>query len=293
KSDQALQLILTGFDGKRIDPSGSIDAPSGGDGTVDLRAMYPAVANPGTYVLFAVPKGGAPADFVGTPIVVSVMADRRPGAPAGPMVIHMEPLRYAVMTTDAGPITIVFYFDVAPNTADSFLRLASQGYFDGLTFHRIIPDFVIQGGDPRGDGTGGPGYNIDAEFNDRPHEEGALSMARNGDPDEGPGVMPRPEFANSAGSQFFICLDYAHTKQLDKRYTVFGKVVDGMDAVRKIAATPLVDAQSGRPVKPPVMQKVEVRAVTPGNNPYSAIIEIGAPTTTQPAGAATAPAAAQ
>jgi hypothetical protein len=104
--------------------------------------------------------------------------------------------------------------------------------------------------------------------------------------------MPRPEYANSAGSQFFVCLDYAHTKQLDKRYTVFGKVVDGMDAVRKIAATPLADAQAGRPVNAPAMQKVEVRAVTPGNNPYSGIIEIGAPTTTQPAGAATAPAAA-
>jgi peptidyl-prolyl cis-trans isomerase B (cyclophilin B) len=278
KTEQPLSLILTGFDGKRIDPRGATDIAA--STTVDIREMYPAVMNPGTYVLFAVPRGQGPADFVGTPVVVEVMADKRPGAPAGPMVIRMEPLRYAVMTTEAGPITIALYFDVAPNTAESFLRLSSQGFFDGVTFHRIVPDFVIQGGDPRGDGTGGPGYNIDAEFNDRPHEEGALSMARNGDPNEGPGVMPRPEFANSAGSQFFICLNYAHTRQLDRRYTCFGKVVEGMDAVKKIAATPIADPNSGRPVNPQVIQKVEVFSVTPGKNPYAGIIELGAPTPT-------------
>ncbi len=281
KSDQAVQLILTGFDGKRIDPKGSIDVSDGG-ASVDVREMYPAVANAGTYVLFAVPKGKELADFVGTPVVIEVLADRRPGAPGGPMVIRVEPLRYAVMTTDQGPMTLAFYYDVAPVTADSFLRLSTQGFFDGLTFHRIVPGFVIQGGDPRGDGTGGPGYSLDAEFNDRPHEPGALSMARNGDPDEAPGVMPRAEFANSAGSQFFVCLDYEHTKQLDRRYTVFGKVVDGMEAVKKIAATPLADPQSGRPEKPPVMQKVEVFSVTRDKNPYKDIINLGAPTAAAP-----------
>ncbi len=280
KSDVARQLVITTFDGKRVDPKGPIDVPSG---PFDVRGMYPALANPGTYVLFAVPRNGGPADFVGTPVVLRVIVDTRPGAPAGPMVVRAQPLEYAVMTTDQGPITIAFYYDAAPNTVDSFLRLSSQGYFDGLTFHRIVPGFVIQGGDPRGDGTGGPGYDVDAEFNDRPHEEGVLSMARNGDPDEGPGVMPRPEFANSAGSQFFICLDYANTKQLDRRYTAFGKVVDGMNAVKQIAATPLADQQAGRPVNPPVIRKVEVFAVQPGKNPYAGILSMGTPTaTTQP-----------
>jgi cyclophilin family peptidyl-prolyl cis-trans isomerase len=101
-------------------------------------------------------------------------------------------------------------------------------------------------------------------------------MARIGDPDESGGVMPRPEYRDSAGSQFFICLDYAHTKQLDRRYTVFGKVVDGMDTVKKIAATPLADA--GRPVTAPVIQKVEVFSVQPKNNPYSKIIDFGSST---------------
>src|SRR5947209_17893936 len=128
KSDQALQLILTGFDGKRVDPKGSIDVPTGGNPSIDIREMYPAVANAGTYVLFAVPKGGAPADFIGTPVVIESLADHRAGAPPGPMVIRMEPLRYAVMTTDGGPVTMAFYYDVAPNTVDSFLRLATQGY---------------------------------------------------------------------------------------------------------------------------------------------------------------------
>jgi peptidyl-prolyl cis-trans isomerase B (cyclophilin B) len=282
KSDAPLSLIATGFDGKRVDPKGATDIA--GSATIDVREMYPAMANPGTYVLFAVPRNGSLADFVGTPVVVEVLADLRPGMPPGPTVIHVVPLQYAVMTTDQGPLTMVFYYDSAPNTVGSFLSLSAGGFFDGLTFHRIVPGFVIQGGDPRGDGTGGPGYSLGAEFSDRPHEEGVLSMARNGDPDESGGVMPRPEFANSAGSQFFICLDYSHTKQLDGRYTVFGKVVDGMDAVKKIAATPIADDQTGKPATPQIIQKVEVFPVTPGHNPYSQIIDFGTSTaTTEPA----------
>lgn len=286
KANSDISLIVTTFDGKRVDPKGSIEVPAGGPTTqpttVDIRHMYPTLASPGTYLLFAVPKGGAPADFIGTPLVIEVLADTRTGAPPGPMVVRVEPLCYAVMTTDQGPMTLAFYYDSAPNTVDSFLRLASQGFYDGLTFHRIIPHFVIQGGDPRGDGTGGPGYNIDAEFNDRPHEEGALSMARDGDPNEAPGVMPRPEFANSAGSQFFICLDYKNTKQLDRRYTVFGKVVEGMEAVKRMTATPLADEQTGRPVTPPIIQKIQVFSVQPDKDPYVGIINLGTPTT-QPA----------
>ena len=162
------------------------------------------------------------------------------------------------MTTEHGPMTMIFYYDVAPITAESFLNLARTGYYDKLTFHRIVPGFVVQGGDPKGDGTGGPGYHVPAEFSERPHLEGVLSMARASDP-------------NSGGSQFFICLDYTRTKSLDRAYTTFGRVVDGMDAVKKLAAVPLSDPSRGDspPKEPQIIQKVEVKPVTSAENPYA------------------------
>jgi len=120
--------------------------------------------------------------------------------------------------------------------------LAKEGFYDGLDFHRIISDFVIQGGCPQGDGTGGPGWNVDAEFNDRDHVEGVLSMARSADP-------------NSAGSQFFICLGRDHCKHLDGQYTAFGCVTDGIDVVRAIGSVP-VDARD-RPEEPVGMVTVK------------------------------------
>jgi len=249
-------LVLTKFDGTAI---ATKDAPSG-DATVDLRTLYPDLNAVGTYVLFAVPKGKTVDQFVGTPIVIEVLADK---AQANAEVVKIKPLQYEVMTTAEGAMTMTFYYDVAPNTVDSFLRLSGEGYYDGLTFHRILPGFVIQGGDPKGDGTGGPGYSVNAEFNPQPHKEGVLSMARSQDP-------------NSAGSQFFVCLSYDKTQQLDNQYTTFGKVVDGMKAVEKIAATPLKDKDAGTPVNPPVIDKAEVFPVTPGHNPYAAM-GLGAP----------------
>ena len=123
------------------------------------------------------------------------------------------------METDKGTIQLRLYPDVAPQHVNSFVFLASEGFYDGLTFHRVEPGFVIQGGDPVGNGTGGPGYRLPAEFNDRPHKEGALAMARSQSP-------------NSAGSQFYITL--APTPFLDRQYTVFGEVTSGMDVVKKI-----------------------------------------------------------
>lgn len=116
-------------------------------------------------------------------------------------------------------IYIKFFSEDAPNTVKNFIMLANLGFYDGLTFHRVVPKFVVQGGDPRGDGTGGPGYNINAEFNKRRHLLGTLAMARSGDP-------------NSAGSQFYICL--APQPHLDNKYTVFGQVIKGMDFVKRI-----------------------------------------------------------
>ena len=120
--------------------------------------------------------------------------------------------------TDKGDIELTLFDKEAPNTVSNFEKLAKSGYYDGLTFHRVIPDFVIQGGCPKGDGTGGPGYTIDCEINPHKHGTGALSMAHAG--------------KDTGGSQFFI----THSPQphLDGVHTVFGKVVKGMDVVNTI-----------------------------------------------------------
>ena len=127
----------------------------------------------------------------------------------------------ARITTEKGDIVFTFYPEDAPLHSAAFIKLARAGFYDGLTFHRVEPGFVIQGGCPEGTGTGGPGYNLDAEFNDNPHIKGTVAMARSSNP-------------NSAGSQFYICLDDAPF--LNKQYTVFGHVVEGqsvVDAIRK------------------------------------------------------------
>lgn len=142
--------------------------------------------------------------------------------------------------TDHGTFELELWNDVAPGHAENFLKLANKGFYDGLAFHRIIPGFVIQGGCPAGDGTGGPGWRVRAEFNDRRHVKGVLSMARSAHPD-------------SAGSQFFICLGDA--PHLDGNYTAFGRVTKGLEVVDRIAA---VQTGSGdRPVGSlPTMSKV-------------------------------------
>lgn len=123
------------------------------------------------------------------------------------------------ITTNKGDIVFTFYADDAPQHSAAFIKLAENGFYDGLTFHRVEPGFVIQGGDPSGNGTGGPGYNLNAEFNARPHVRGTVAMARAASP-------------NSAGSQFYICLDDA--RFLDKQYTVFGQMTQGFDALDAI-----------------------------------------------------------
>ena len=127
----------------------------------------------------------------------------------------------ARVATKHGDIVFEFHTPDAPGTVAAFVKLARSGFYDGLAFHRVEPGFVIQGGCPRGDGTGGPGYNLKAEFNDKPHVLGTVSMARASNP-------------NSAGSQFYICLGDA--RFLDKQYTVFGQVTSGIDAVKAVRA---------------------------------------------------------
>jgi peptidyl-prolyl cis-trans isomerase B (cyclophilin B) len=185
---------------------------------------------------------------------------------------------------------LVFFFDAAPHTCENFLSLAQGGFYDGLTFHRIAPDFLIQAGDPRGDGTGGPGYALPAEFNNRDHTRGVLSMARQSDPREVDGSMPRSEYANSAGSVFFICLDEKKTRRLDNRYTAFGQVVEGMDVVDAIAKLPVGGATGDVPVNPPAIKSITVLPVTPTDNPYAAMMNFPVPTTLPTTAPATVPA---
>lgn len=258
KAAEPVTLTLVKFDGTPVPAARPAEVAPAADkpADVDLEKLFPQLEQAGTYVLLAVPKGKPTSQFLGTPLVIESIDDKRQGAPAGVMVRKLEPLERATVNTASGPFDCMFYYDVAPHTVDNFLRLAEQGYFDGLNFHRIVPGFVIQGGDPRGDGTGGPGYSIGQEFNARQHQKGVLSMARSSDPDSG-------------GSQFFVCLDYAKTKQLDGQYTAFGSVYSGMDAVNKIAGTPLADESSGKPATPQVMDSVKVYPVTADNDPYA------------------------
>jgi peptidyl-prolyl cis-trans isomerase B (cyclophilin B) len=285
KGGGACTLVMTDFAGKLILPTGEQGSNEAtGDQPIDLQKDYSSdLDRPGTYVVWAVPKGQSLPDFEGTPLVIQVRtdpnADTAPGAQPAPLVIHVEPLRYARLAADQGGMTIAFFFDAAPNTCDNFLNLAQGGFYDGLTFHRIASDFLIQAGDPRGDGTGGPGYTLPAEFSSREHLKGVLSMARQTDPKEADGSMPRSEYANSAGSVFFICLDPQKTRRLDHRYTAFGQVVEGLDTVDAIAKVPVGGPTADVPTNPPVIKSITVLPVTSTDDPYAAMMNFPAPTT--------------
>ena len=154
------------------------------------------------------------------------------------------------ITMDSGKtIRLELYPEIAPITVENFLDLVNKGFYNGLTFHRIIPGFMIQGGDPSGNGTGGPGYSIKGEFksngvnNAMKHERGVISMARAFDP-------------NSAGSQFFIM--HKDAPHLDGEYAAFGKVIEGLEAVDEIAS--VETGFQDTPVKKVVMEKVEVES---------------------------------
>lgn len=141
----------------------------------------------------------------------------------------------ARITTEHGDIVLTFFPDDAPRHAAAFVKLARAGFYDGLTFHRVEPGFVIQGGCPDGDGTGGPGYRLPAEFNKRPHKKGTLAMARSSE-------------INSAGSQFYICLEDAPF--LDGQYTVFGDTLEGLDVISKIRPGDVMKTVTIEPATP-------------------------------------------
>ncbi len=126
------------------------------------------------------------------------------------------------MITAKGTMLIEFYDSDAPIAVENFKKLSKEGYYDGVTFHRVIPDFVIQGGDPTGTGAGGPGYSIPCELDgdNQYHDRGVLSMAHRG--------------PNTGGSQFFICHSRNNTAHLDRKHTCFGKVIEGLDVIDQI-----------------------------------------------------------
>jgi peptidyl-prolyl cis-trans isomerase B (cyclophilin B) len=146
----------------------------------------------------------------------------------------------ATLHTNHGPIAIELFDDDAPKTVENFLKLARDGFYNGVIFHRVIPDFMVQGGDPTGTGSGGPGYQFEDEFNDNKVVRGALAMANAG--------------PNTNGSQFFIVTTEA-ASWLDGKHTVFGRVTDGMDVVDTISALE-TDARD-RPREDVVIERVD------------------------------------
>jgi cyclophilin family peptidyl-prolyl cis-trans isomerase len=147
----------------------------------------------------------------------------------------------ATLHTSEGPIELELHSDDAPKTVDNFVKLARDGFYEGVIFHRVIPDFMIQGGDPTGTGTGGPGYQFEDEINDHSVERGALAMANAG--------------PNTNGSQFFIVTVEA-APWLDGKHTVFGRVTSGMDVVDRISG---VDRDANdRPREPVTIERVEL-----------------------------------
>jgi peptidyl-prolyl cis-trans isomerase B (cyclophilin B) len=148
----------------------------------------------------------------------------------------------ATLHTNAGPITLELFDDDAPKTVANFRKLAGEGFYDGLTFHRVIPDFMIQGGCPEGTGTGGPGYTFEDEINQNKIVRGALAMANAG--------------PNTNGSQFFI-VTTEEAPWLDGKHTVFGRVEAGIEAVDAIEGAPT--GANNRPVEPQVIERIELQ----------------------------------
>jgi cyclophilin family peptidyl-prolyl cis-trans isomerase len=174
-----------------------------------------------------------------------VPANRRKEVDAAVAGVDFQKTRYRVeFDTTAGPIRLDLWPDVAPGHCKNILGLAKIGYYDGIIVHRVIDGFVIQAGCPQGTGTGGPGYTIPAEFNNKLHEAGVLSMARTSDPD-------------SAGSQFFLCL--GRVPHLDKQYTAFGKTADDESLKTVLAIGKSKTGPGDRPLKEVKILKGTVR----------------------------------
>jgi peptidyl-prolyl cis-trans isomerase B (cyclophilin B) len=222
-------------------------APANNTNTASDTAATAAAASTTTNTTAAPTTGGAPAAAT-TP---------KAGEEEKPMSAYEN--KVAELHTSSGEIDIRFFPDKAPGHVKNFIDLAEKGFYNGTKFHRVIPGFMIQGGDPNtvsGDpstwGTGGSGKYVTAEFNDVHHARGIVSMARASDP-------------NSASSQFFICV--ADSGFLDRQYTVFGEVTKGMDVADKIVNAP--KGANDRPNNPTTIEKVVIRDAKPGEGAAS------------------------
>lgn len=237
------EIVLKDRSGKVLQKSGVIERegaklpaviPPGQiyDRSIDLRLGYPELTTPGCYsVTWDDPKINC------TPAEVRV-------APK-----YDKTKQYvATMETSKGTIVIELSPDKAPNHVSNFVSLAASGFYDGLTFHRVIEDKLIQGGDPKGDGTGSAGYKLRAEPNDLKHEKGSLAMARGDDP-------------NSASCQFYICI--TPQPKLDGAYTVFGRVVQGIEVAEAIGKVKTDSANPERPAEPVTITKITVSEKAP------------------------------
>ncbi|MFO7637696.1 MAG: peptidylprolyl isomerase [bacterium] len=197
----------------------------------------PAAVTPEPAELAAVPATGDEQPAPGGALSDTLTAENLP-----------EALFLTIEVAEFGAIKVKFHAQDAPRNVTNVANLAIKGFYDGLAFHRIIPSFVVQGGDPKGDGTGGPGYTVEAEMK-RKHLKGSLAMARTGD-------QVNPE-RRSSGSQFYLCLEAL--PQLDAGgYTVIGDLVEGMDVLERIGAVQTSGPPLDRPVEPVVMTRVYV-----------------------------------
>ncbi|HXG06994.1 MAG TPA: peptidylprolyl isomerase [Nitrososphaera sp.] len=233
----------------------SVKYPADGGDDQPLHLVYasPSFENKEN-ILFGVFIYKVNHDYVPTP-EGDPYAAPEPSRPTADMTPSNE---IAIINTTQGMIEIEFFPNAAPNHVENFIELASEGFYNGTLFHRIVPGFVIQGGDPntKGDdsdrntwGQGGPGYTLAEEFNDIPHERGIVSMARSADP-------------NSAGSQFFIVLDENEaTRALDGRYTVFGRVINGMDVVDEIASLQTVGGTGPNREQPVDIEQARILSI--------------------------------
>jgi cyclophilin family peptidyl-prolyl cis-trans isomerase len=201
---------------------------------VDITAVFPQLAEPGQYTLTVVFPS-----YRSNAVAIRIIAAFDPQEPY-----------LADVITDKGTFTLEFFPEIAPRHVENFINLARSGYYDNVIVHRVLPGTMFQTGDPTSSGRGGPGWTLNAEFSDRPHVRGTLSMARQAD---------NP---HSAGGQWFICLDSA--PEWDGRYTVFGQVVEGFDAVDAIGS---VKVKNEIPQEVMNVQRVVVR--TAGDEPVS------------------------
>jgi peptidyl-prolyl cis-trans isomerase B (cyclophilin B) len=228
---------------------------------LDLAKIFPQIETAGTYVLTWQNADPLVIETLPRPVPQGLIERAPPEqkdqmlqhfADKTPVIIHIVSLQAALITTDAGAVKATFLYAAAPHTIDNFITLAQQHFYDGSAFHRIIKGFMVQGGDSltaEGAGTGGPGYQINGEFSPTiSHVRGILSMARAG------------YSVDSAGAQFFIM--HGDNPSLDNQYAAFGKVLEGMDVVDKLADTPVSDSNGTVAGKKPLIQSIAIIPAT-------------------------------